>query len=258
MFRIPRRVKYSLFSIFLLAVLWEGAVDFSLLDPNLCPSPSMIVQNMFRLLVYNSLLLKIIVSSLYRLFLGYLLSVAFGVSLGILISVNQYFRTMVSPILSFFISVPTLAWVPLFLIAIGPSEETVVVTIFVASFFPIVYSTINGIRNLDKKYIWLAKIMGADKQDIYLKVLLPGALAAIIPGLRLAIGYAWRALVGAEMLTTGISLGIGSMIYASRAFNDVTTMFTGLVLISLIGLFMDSILMGELEKRTVRLWGMVK
>ena len=99
--------------------------------------------------------------------------------------------------------------------------------------------------------------MGADRKIIFLEVLLPGASVSIITGLRLAVGYSWRALVGAEMLAS-ISGGIGRMIYAARAFNDVNTMFTGLIIIAVGGLLIDHLVLGWLEKKTIEKWGMVK
>lgn len=87
---------------------------------------------------------------------------------------------------------------------------------------------------------------------------MPGSLVSIITGLRLAIGYSWRALVGAEMIAVGISFGIGQMIYAARAFNDAEAMFAGLVIIAIGGFLLDRLIMNPIEKKTVEKWGMVK
>ena len=172
--------------------------------------------------------------------------------------ISKFLHRVFSSILSLFISVPTLAWVPLLLVTLGPGEETVIIAIFLGSFFPIVYNTLNGIRSVDKHHVWASQIMGADKATVFFEVLLPGSLVSIITGLRLAIGYSWRALVGAEMLAAGISAGVGQMIYAARAFNDVEAMFAGLVIIAIGGLLLDRLLMDPIERKTVEKWGMVK
>ena len=238
--------------------LWELAVDMGTVSSRLVPSPSLITLKFYRLMTPEPILLNVLCMSFYRLILGYALGVLIGVSLGILMGVSNLLYRVFSPILSLLISVPTLAWVPLLLVTLGPGEETVIIAIFLGSFFPIVYNTLNGIRSVSKHRVWAAHIMGADKATVFFEVLLPGSLVSIITGLRLAIGYSWRALVGAEMLAAGISAGVGQMIYAAKAFNDVEAMFAGLIIIAIGGLLLDRLLMDPIERKTVEKWGMVK
>jgi len=244
---------------FVIAIcLWEFAVDIGIVSSRLVPSPSSIASKFYRLITPEPILLTSLWMSLYRLILGYALGVFIGVSLGISMGISKFLYRLFSPILSLLISVPTLAWVPLLLVTLGPGEETVIVAIFLGSVFPMVYNTFNGIRSIGKHFVWASHIMGADKATVFFEVLLPGSLVSIITGLRLAIGYSWRALVGAEMVAAGISAGVGQMIYAARAFNDVEAMFAGLVIISIGGLLLDRLLMDPLERKTVEKWGIVK
>lgn len=238
--------------------LWEFAVYVKILSPNLVPSPSLIIQKFHRLVVPEPVLVNSLYMSFYRLMLGYALGVLMGISLGVLMGISNFMNRLLSPILGLFISIPTLAWVPLLLVTLGPGEETVIVAIFLGSFFPIVYNTLNGIRSVNKHHVWASRIMGADRATVFFEVLLPGSLVSIITGLRLAIGYSWRALVGAEMLAAGVSAGVGQMIYAARAFNDVEAMFAGLAIIAIGGLVLDRLLMDPIERKTVERWGLVK
>jgi NitT/TauT family transport system permease protein len=212
---------------------------------------------MYSLTVPQPTLLVYLYRSIYRFTIGYGLGAILGIAVGILMGINKHFYRMASPILSLLISVPTIAWVPLFLITVGIGDETIILAIFLGCFFAIVYNTMNGIRSINKELIWVSKIMGANKTTIFSKVLLPGASVSIITGLRLAVGYSWRALVGAEMLAS-ISGGIGYLVYAARAFNAVNIMFTGLVIIALGGLIIDNLVLGALEKKTIEKWGMIK
>jgi len=241
-----------------IAILWESIVDFEIVNPRLVPSPLQICIKLYQLTTPEPILINCLYESFLRLILGYGLGAFLGISVGILMGINKFFYRTLSPILSLLIPVPTLAWVPLLLITLGIGNETVIVAIFLSSFLPVVYSTMNGIRGIEKQLIWASHIMGADKVTVFFDVVLPGALVSIITGLRLAIGYSWRALVGAEMLATGISWGIGQMIYAARAFSDAKAMFAGLVIITIGGLSMDRLIMGPIERRTVEKWGMVK
>lgn len=249
---------YFILPFLIVIGLWELVVDVGIANPSLVPSPSLIALKFYRLITPKPILLNGLYLSFYRLILGYALGVLIGISLGILMGISKFLHRVFSSILSLFISVPTLAWVPLLLVTLGPGEETVIIAIFLGSFFPIVYNTLNGIRSVDKHHVWASQIMGADKATVFFEVLLPGSLVSIITGLRLAIGYSWRALVGAEMLAAGISAGVGQMIYAARAFNDVEAMFAGLVIIAIGGLLLDRLLMDPIERKTVEKWGMVK
>ena len=249
---------YFILPFLIVVGLWELVVDVGIANPSLVPSPSLIALKFYRLITPKPILLNGLYLSFYRLILGYALGVLIGISLGVLMGISKFLHRVFSSILSLLISVPTLAWVPLLLVTLGPGEETVIIAIFLGSFFPIVYNTLNGIRSVDKHHVWASQIMGADKATVFFEVLLPGSLVSIITGLRLAIGYSWRALVGAEMLAAGISAGVGQMIYAARAFNDVEAMFAGLVIIAIGGLLLDRLLMDPIERKTVEKWGMVK
>jgi len=243
--------------LLLVIVIWETVVRFGLVSERILPPFSSIVLTSFNLLTSDYLLLKHLFVSFYRLSIGYFLGITIGVSVGILLGSREILYRLVMPIISFLVSIPTIAWVPLFLIFIGIGDTTVILAIFLASFFPIVYNTMNGIRSIDKRFIWASKIMGADNLSIFSKVLLPGSLVSIITGLRLGLGYSWRALVGAEMLAA-TKFGLGFMIYAAKAFYDVKTMFVGLILIALGGLILDHLFMNTLEKHTIKKWGIVR
>ena len=92
---------------------------------------------------------------------------------------------------------------------------------------------------------------------MFVLVLLPASLVSVITGLRLGIGYAWRALVGGEMLSALAEWGIGKMIYQARFFNDIAAMFVGLMLIGISSFLLDRVVLKRLEKETVEKWGML-
>ena len=142
------------------------------------------------------------------------------------------------------------------LITVGMGDATIIVAVFLGCVFPVVYMSMNGVRAVPVDVVLAAAAVGADRVAVLRSVLLPGALPFIITGLRLAVGYSWRALVGAEMLAATTS-GIGYMVYAARAFYDVGAMFVGLAVISLCGLAVDYLVLGTAERRTVQKWGMV-
>ncbi|MGC9780908.1 MAG: ABC transporter permease [Candidatus Heimdallarchaeota archaeon] len=197
--------------------------------------------------------------SFARVLLGFVIGTLGGLIIGILMSLSKWLYRLLNPIFSLSISIPTLAWVPILLIIFGLNARTIIVTIVLSCFFPIVYSTTNGIRSIDKNLIWAARIMGASNLEIFFDVLLPGSLVSVITGLRLAIGYSWRAIVGAEMLVALTdNIGIGYYIVGGQIANQIPQVIIGVFLIALGGLLLDTALMRPLELVTIRRWGMIE
>ena len=110
---------------------------------------------------------------------------------------------------------------------------------------------------IDQDLINASRIMGVEGFRMLGQVLIPASLVSIITGLRLGIGYSWRALVGGEMLSALVQWGIGKMIYQARFWNDITTMFVGLMVIGITGVVLDRFVLKWLERETVERWGML-
>jgi len=187
--------------------------------------------------------------------IGYGLAVFCGLCFGALMASIRWLREMFEPILSALMSVPTLAWVPILLIALGLGDAAVVAAIFLGAFFVVTHQTLSGIRMADTSLVRAARTLGVRGPRLFLAVLLPGALVSILGGLRLGMAYAWRALVGGEMLAALVVSGVGKAIYQARFWNDTRTMLVGLACIAVCGVVFDRCF-GLVERVTVRRWGM--
>jgi len=251
------RAREFLFPFLVVGLSWELLVRFQVIGLRTLPPPSAILVEFWDLVWNKGVLIHHLSRSLYRLTIGYLLAVGLGIAVGTLLAVRKTLREMFMPILSMLISVPTIAWVPVLLITIGLGDNTVVTAIFLGGFFAIAYNTMRGIEMVNKDQVNAARLMGVSGVKLFASVLLPGSLVSIITGLRLGIGYSWRALVGGEMLSALVEWGIGKMIYQARFWNSVAVMFVGLMVISVSGLLLDRVLLKWLEKETVERWGML-
>ena len=221
------------------------------------PSPSSLIVRMRDIIFENQVLQTNISYSVYRFIIGCTFATICGIGFGIMMGLSTTFYKMFKPLVSFFVSLPTLAWVPLLLVFIGIGDTTIVVAIFLGAFFPMVYNTTNGVHGINNDLLLAAKTMGATKHSIFTNVILPGSLVSILTGLRLAIGNSWRALVGAEMLAA-TKWGLGYMIYSARAFYDIQSMFIGLIFIGFLSFLFDTIIVKGLESKTVGKWGLIK
>jgi ABC-type nitrate/sulfonate/bicarbonate transport system permease component len=249
---------WFLLPLLVVALAWEGLSRVGLLNAAVLPPPSAVFQSLGALTFEKKTLLYHLGSSLYRLILGYVLAVAAGVAIGSMLGINRLLRDAFSPALSLLIGVPTIAWVPVLLITLGLGDETVITAIFLGGVFEVVYSTIAGIRSISPRQINAARIMGVKGPALFFKVLLPGSLVTVVPVLRLSIGYCWRALVGAEMLSAMIQWGLGKMIYEARLWNDVKVMIVGLLIIGVLGMLFDRVFIRRVEQATIVRWGMTQ
>ncbi len=248
-----------LLPILSLIILWQMVFQAGVI--RVLPSPLQVLRTLLSLISRTDgpwpLLVVHVGSSLLRIGAGFGLAMVLGVSVGLLMGMNRYVGFLLRPIFSLLLPLPTLAWVPILLIIFGIGDLTVIIAIFLGGFFSIAYNTASGVRAIDRDLVRAARTMGASPLELFSKVLFPGSMVAVLAGLRLAIGYSWRALVGAEMLAAA-GRGVGALIFSARQFSDVATMFAGLVLIMVAGFLMEKLIAEPLESRTVKRWGVIE
>ncbi|MDK2979814.1 MAG: NitT/TauT family transport system permease protein [Chloroflexota bacterium] len=257
--RLTSRLRNFLAFIYpflVVGIVWELVVRSGLVQLHSLPAPSSLLVKLWDLAFVKGVLWKHLASSLYRLAAGYLLAVVLGTTAGALLAQKQVLHDLFEPSLNLLMSVPTIAWIPIFLITLGLGDKTVIMAIFTSSFFAITYNTMRGIEMIDTSIVNAAHLMGLRGLRLFVEVLLPASMLSIINGLRLAIGYAWRALVGGELLAAMIDWGLGKMVYQARYFNDASVMLLGLLLIGLTGYLLDKVFITLLERNTVEKWGM--
>jgi len=223
----------------------------------------------------QGMLFKHIGASLYRAISAFALSVLIGIPLGFCLGLMPSVHKWTSPILSVMLPLPAVAWTPILLVAFGQGDRTIITVCFLGAFFPVLYSTIQGVKAVSKQSIWVVRSMDGElpeheqgddgqhepaelgvrgkRRHVLLNVLLPSCLPALISGLKLGMAHSWRTLVAAEMLAA-ISTGLGYMIFAARSYMDVSTMFVGIALLALIGMAIEYGIFGVLEQRTIRKW----
>jgi NitT/TauT family transport system permease protein len=240
-----------------LLAVWEIAVRSGLADSTILPSPTMIIARGWTLLdprhPGQSILLVHIAVSLWRALTSFVLACVVAIPLGFLLGLSSSAHRATSPLLSLLLPLPAVAWTPVFLVAFGQGDVTIIAVCFLGAFFPILYSTIQGVRGISRHSLWVVRSMGAGPADIFRRVLLPGSLPALISGLKLGMAHSWRTLVAAEMLAA-LSHGLGYMIFAARSYMDVSTMFVGIVCLAIIGMLIEHAVFGPLEALTVRRW----
>lgn len=192
--------------------------------------------------------------SLLRLLFGMAFAVVIGTVVGVVIGLNRWARAILRPIISIFMPVPTLAWTPVLLLVMGIDDRTTVFVVFLAAVFEVIYTIVAGIEMMNVKLFWVAHSMGATRLQIFTRVIIPGIFPYLITGMRLGTGYAWRALIAAEMLAAS-SYGLGFMIYDASEYMSMDVIYGGITVIAVLGYLLENVLIGKLEAATTEKWG---
>jgi NitT/TauT family transport system permease protein/taurine transport system permease protein len=189
-------------------------------------------------------------------FIGTLPWLAIGLPLGFLVGISRFARRMSWPLLIFFQAVGDIAWLPLLIIWFGFSLTSVTFVIVYTIIFPLMVNIVAGIDGVPRDMVRAARSLGASRLRVWLEVILPGSLPAVVTGIRVGLGYGWRALIAAEIIV-GTS-GIGFMMFDARRAGQVTEVFVGMIVLGVLWYLTDTRVLSPLERGTVERWGMVR
>ncbi len=189
-------------------------------------------------------------ASMTRLGLGYGAALLFGVGFGLLGAVLFFFREVLKSAIIILQSIPSIAWVPLFLILMGFGNLPIIVVIALAAFFPAALSVMNATESVQKVHVSAARVMGASHWQLLRRVYLPAVMPELITGAQLAFGNAWRALISAEMLI-GFGQGLGrSLAYAGETA-DMVGVMTNILVIAILATLIDQVLLENLRRKVL-------
>lgn len=220
----------------LIFAVWMGGSAYSLWNSYIIPPPAEVFQSAQKL-INNGVLLKHALVSLYRVFAGFamtlLIAFPFGVALGMFGRYRSYFHLS----LEFVRHVPPLATLPMLILWFGIGEAPKILIVILATFFPIFLNTLHGVVSCDYRLIEVGRSFGFSNREIFLRIILPAALPSVLVGMRLGLGYSWRALVGAELIAA--SSGIGYMILDAEQLARPDIVLLGILTIGLLGTVID-------------------
>ncbi len=244
-----------LLPIILLILIWQGLAALEWIPAYKLPSPVQVFRGLSELLVSGMppghLLHYHLLFSLYRVGLGFFIAAAVAIPLGLSLGWWEGLRRIVSPLLEIVRPIPPLAWIPIAILWFGIGIKSAAFIIFLGAFFPILLNTVSGVVTINPTLIEAARTLQAREKDIFLKVLLPGAIPAIFVGLRIGVGIGWMTLVAAEFTGVREGYGLGYMIMTARDIQRPDEIIAGMLIIGLIGLLIDMGLQA-VEGRLVR------
>jgi len=175
-----------------------------------------------------------IVNSLRRIFLGFLVALASGVAMGLVIGRYRIVNQLLMPAIEVLRPIPAIAWVPLSIMLWPTTESSIVFITFIGAFYPILLNTVDGVRSLDGVLLRAGRCLGASEAQLFWHVILPGVLPNIFTGLAVGMGVAWVSLIAAEMISG--QYGVGYYTWEAYSLVNYPAIVLGMITIGALGL----------------------
>ena len=189
-----------------------------------------------------------------RLIVGLAIAISGGIVLGIFMARVEVVNQTIGSLVLGLQSIPSIAWVPLAILWFGLNDGGIIFVIVIGAIFAVTINTYTGVKNIDPNYIAAARNMGAKGSQLIIHVLIPAAFPYMISGFRQGWAFAWRGLIGAELLFS--FLGLGFLLNVGRQLTDVSQVIAIMIVIMGIGILVDGFVYKRLENKVMSKWGL--
>jgi NitT/TauT family transport system permease protein len=245
-------------AVVLLLGVWELAYRSGVKPPYALPSPAdvgLVLRDHLR----DGTLLRAMGTSLSRGGFGFLIALAIGTPLGLLIARVRPVRRGIGPLVSGLQSLPSVAWVPAAIIFFGIGNAAIYAVVLLGAIPSIANGMVSGIDQVPPLYQRVGKVLGARGLSSARHVLLPAALPGYVGGLRQGWAFSWRSLMAAELIVNSpeVGQGLGQLLDSGREFNDMSLVFAVILGILAVGIAVELCLFAPLERRVLRRRGLL-
>ncbi|MBV8791622.1 MAG: ABC transporter permease [Pseudolabrys sp.] len=230
------RVALGFLLPLLLAAGWEAAVHFHLASGRLVPPPSVIFAT-FADLAKTGELQRHTLATTARVFAGFGFGVVTGTLIGAMAGYSALTRRLIDPSLQALRAIPSLAWVPLFVLWFGIFETSKIILIAVGVFFPVYLGVMGAVMSVDRKIVEVGRAFRLTGPQMIRRILLPAVLPAYVTSLRTGLGLGWMFVVAAELL--GASEGLGYLLIDGQQLGKPAEIVTAIVAFAIIGKISD-------------------
>jgi len=236
-----------------IVVVWQLVASANIWPSEIFPSPWEVIQDLGYSAADGSLFYGI-GTSMLRLIVGLSIAISGGIFLGVFMARIETVNQTIGSLVLGLQSIPSIAWVPLALIWFGISDAGIIFVTAIGAIFAVTINTYTGVKNIDPHYIEAARNMGAKGSQLITLVLMPAAFPYMISGFKQGWAFAWRGVIGAEILFS--FLGLGFLLNVGRQTIDVSQVIAVMVVIMGIGILIDGIVFKRLENKVMSRWGL--
>lgn len=277
------RRRWQLLLVWVAAIaLWEGAYRVIGWKPWLFPAPSHVLDATLSMLgmpthlgdpvargwplqgameaagaAHAAILPKALLVSGVRLVIGFAFSLLLGTFLGLVMWRWSFFDQLLGPVFLGLQTLPSVCWVPLAILTLGYHESAILMVLVLGSFPAMALSLRDGMRTMPPIYHRAGLMLGARKWRLYRYVLLPASLPALASTLRLGFSFAWRSLMGAELILFLTHRGLGFTLSMARDFADVAQVVAVMIIMIVLAMAVDRWIFARLEKRVRQRFGLM-
>jgi sulfonate transport system permease protein len=224
-----------------LALGWEFAVRAGLSNGRLVPPPSVIYAE-FAELAHSGELLRHVTATLLRMAAGFGLGIVAGTLLGAIAGYSTLVRRLIDPSLQGLRAVPSIAWIPLFILWLGIFETSKVVLIAVGVFFPVYLGVMGAVLSVDRKVVEVGRAFRLTGPQMVRRILLPAVLPAYVIALRSGLGLGWMFVIAAEFM--GASEGLGYLLIDGQQLGKPAEIVAAIFAFAVLGKLTDWMIVG--------------
>lgn len=234
---MKKRYKPFLF-LLLLLLIWHIVASMKLVSAYALPSPQKVF-NTFTTMLMSGVIFRDIIVSIKRVGNGFSCAFLLAFTVGMITflkpKLNEYYEFLIQ----FFRNVPPLSLTPLLILWCGIGETTKIVIIVLASFFPMYLNIVKGFVSCEPKLLEVGRMFGFSSFKQFYRIILPNAIGDILVGMRIGLGYSFRAIIGAEMIAA--SSGLGYSILFAQQTSRTDKVIVGIMMIGLVGYTCDKL-----------------
>ncbi|WP_104178106.1 ABC transporter permease [Cryobacterium sp. Y50] len=241
-----------------LVAAWQVYILIVKPRPDLTPGPLDVFDSLVSAWSSDRLQLAV-ATSLERGGLGFLIAIAIGTPIGLLLAECRPVRRALGPLLSGLQVLPSVAWVPAAIMWFGLTDATVYFVILMGAVPSIANGLVSGVDQIPPQLRRVGTVLGASRLQMATLVVLPAALPGYFSGLKQGWAFAWRSLMAAEIITMGgtIGFGLGSMLHQSRELADLSGVLATILVILFVGILVELVIFAPIERRLLRRRGLM-
>ncbi len=236
-----------------LIIVWQVVASVNIWPDNIFPSPYEVAEDLAYTAADGSLFYGV-ATSMWRLIVGLAIAISGGIVLGIFMARVEIVNQTIGSLVLGLQSIPSIAWVPLAILWFGLTDGGIIFVTAIGAIFAVTINTYTGVKNIDPNYIAAARNMGAKGSQLITSVLIPAAFPYMISGFKQGWAFAWRGLIGAELLFS--FLGLGFLLNVGRQLTDVSQVISIMLVIMGIGILVDGFVFKRLENKVMSRWGL--
>jgi NitT/TauT family transport system permease protein len=233
--------------------IWIVIARLRVWPPYLFPPPQSVLEALWSGFADHSFWIAIAVS-MKRIAIGYALSVAIGVALGLGMASSEFLEQTLWGLSVSLQSLPSVCWLPMAVLWFGLSEQAILFVVIMGSVLSVTIAMESGRKQMPKIYAMAGRNLGASGFKLFLFVLLPASLPCLLTGLKQGWAFAWRSLIAGEMIF--VSFGLGQLLMMGRDLNDMSQVIAVMILIVAIGYIVDGLVFRTIERRFQEKWGL--